>query len=899
MSNNESHCGACTGTAVLTPKAPQNAPGLTRISYRSGEYHDFFSSMTARLSSSQFGALGTLTSRDSGDFTLALIDAWSASCDVLTFYNEMWLNEAYVNTAMETGSLHELATLIDYVPHPGAAATADLAFTIAAGEGIPEEITVPAGTKVQSTPGQDEKPVIYETLDDLSARAAWNAIRPKLTHSHPLMPTTTRIPLPGTNLNLKPGDAVYFVADNGTQVFATINAVTPVLADIANDPDAEDLTWLQVSTLASEPLVSPASGSVGTVTTVFADTLHEHIGKTLVAGDLANTLSDEALSEKAFFSPILAGSQEVRQVQVFRAKAAIFGHTAPPLDTLHYSLTGTSPVFTKSGSDVIVEDVTTGPYAGRTASTWADAGSLELMDEDSQHHVYLERAVTEIGKGSTVVLIDGDNWSRYSVNDTSDISAAFFSVTGKSSRLTLNSDAHFDTFTVRGTTVFGASEWLTITKPPIMDPLDETSTSLDLHGWYPGLEAGRKVILSGLAAGLGEEPVIATRIIQSVSHALTAEGGTTVTFSETLSAPYLPQSLRIAANVAHATQGESVVEVMGDGNATPHLSFTSKQAPQTFVPAKTATGVKPTMEIRVNKILWKQVPNFLNSSPTDRVYTLRIDESGYSHVSFGDGVLGAMPRKGQQNIRASYRKTLGLEGRVKAGQLNLLMSQPLGVEAVKNLLAAEGGANPESGDEMRISAPLSCRTLGRVVSLTDYADFARAFGGIAKATSQWLHSSKGPQVIVTVAAEDGVQVPEGSDLHNTLTDALIAAGDPFARFTLRSFRQTFFRLGVKLKVHPDYLSDDVKVRAEAMLREQLSFEARDFGQPVFASEIIALLHDVDGVDAVVIERLYTGTTPSRSDGIAASMAENLSGDVVGASILSLHPGALDYLETSL
>ncbi|KKD61723.1 hypothetical protein RN22_03645 [Grimontia sp. AD028] len=894
MANHESHCGACSGIEVLTPKAPQNTQGLSRIGYRSGGYHDFYASMTARLSSAKYGALGVLTSRDSGDFSLALIDAWAASCDVLTFYNEMWLNEAYVNTSMETGSLHEMAMLIDYAPHPGAAATADLAFTIAAGEGIPEEITVPAGTKVQSTPGQDEKPVIYETLEDLTARAAWNAMRPRLTAPHPLTASTTRIPLPGTNLNLKPGDAVFFVSDDEQQVFATINAVTPVLADIAKDPDAKDLTWLDVSPVGEGPLVTTHSGVTGTITTVFAAEVGGYVDKAINGKELRTVLMEEKTSEKAFFSALAAQSKTVRQVQVFRTKAAIFGHAAPPLDTLHYSLTGTSPVFKKSGSDVIVEDVVSGPYAGLEDAQWAD-GMLNVMDEDDSNHVYLERAVSEISKGSTVVLKDGRKWSRYNVTDTAETSASFFSVTGKSSRLTLNDDDHFNDLSIRGTTCFGASEWIDIADPPITEPMDENSISLELNSMFTA-EEGRKVILKGQADGFGEEPVVTTQIIQSITH---ENSTSTLTFSAPIGVAYLPQSLRIHANIADATQGESVAEVLGDGSATPHLAFTAKQTPQTFVPAATATGVKPTMEIRVNKILWKQVPHFLDASPTDRVYTLRIDENGYSHVAFGDGVMGAMPGKGQQNILASYRKTLGLEGRVKAGQLNLLMSQPLGLQGVNNLLDAEGGADPESFDEIRVSAPLSCRTLGRVVSLTDYADFSRAYGGIVKATSQWLHLSSGPQVVVTVAAEEGAQVPEGGDLHDALTEALVAAGDPFARFVLRSFRQTFFRLGIKIKVNENYLADDVISRAESQLRDALSFEARDFGQPVFASEVVALLHKVDGIDAVVVDRLYTENTPTRHDGIAAPVAEIISGEVVGATILSLHPEALDFMEASL
>ncbi|OEE67116.1 hypothetical protein A1OO_15275 [Enterovibrio norvegicus FF-33] len=913
-SQEQSHCGACNGTRVLTPQAPDNTAGLPRIGFRAGSHQDFYQSMVARLSSSQYGALGTLTTREGEDFTLALLEAWAASCDVLTFYNEMWLNEAYVRTAQLPQSLHEMAILIDYIPHPGAAASADLSFNIAAGAGIPERITVPAGTKIQSTPGQDETPVIYETLDDLLARAEWNAIRPKLTAPHPLTTSTTQLPFWGTNTKLKAGDGVYFIADDGTPVFAVVNAVNPVLANIAQDPDAKDLTWVTVSPIGTEPISEPASdpasepasepgfSASSSFSATVSGALAEKLDHTLGTSELVTVLADAELSEKAFFAPLEAASQSNKTVLVFRASAAIFGHAAPPLSSLHHSLTGMVPVYSVDGSDVVVESLEPGPYADKTAATWADAGTLSLM-RDGANHVYLERQIAEIANDSEVVIRDGDTWARYQVTDTAEVAASFFAVTGKSSRLALDRNEDFGEFSIRQTTIFGASELLTLADPPITAPLDADTVSVQLNGWFPGLEEGRKVILNGLAEGSGAMPVIATRIVQSVNHELTAGTGTSVTLTEPLGAAYFPQSLRIAANVAQATQGESVVEVLGDGAALPHASFTTRQAPQTFVPAATPTGVKPTLEIRVNQILWHPVANFLSTQPADRVYSMRVDEQGYSHVTFGDGVKGAMPGKGQQNIRASYRKTHGLMGRVKAGQLNLLMSQPLGVQAVNNLLDADGGADPEGRDAIKLSAPLSCRTLGRVVSLTDYADFSQGYGGIAKASAQWLHLSGGPQVVVTVAAEDGAQVPEGSALHSSLTEALTAAGDPFARFILRSYRQRFFKLGVRLQVHPDYLPDEVSVSAEAVLRAALSFDARRFGQPVFASEIIALLHDVAGIDAVVIERLYTGEIPTRHDGLAAANAEvmgsGVDAEVLGASVLSLHPGPLDYLEVSV
>lgn len=136
-------------------------------------------------------------------------------------------------------------------------------------------------------------------------------------------------------------------------------------------------------------------------------------------------LIKDAIAEKAFFSPFIEIASPERQVQVFRTSAAIFGHSAPPLSSLHHSLTGNVPVYTKNGDDVVVSDLEPGPYAGATEATWADEGTLTLMSA-GVNHVYLERAVSSIGKESVVVLRDGDSWFRYQVVDTNETSASFF-----------------------------------------------------------------------------------------------------------------------------------------------------------------------------------------------------------------------------------------------------------------------------------------------------------------------------------------------------------------------------------------------------------------------------------------------------------------------------------------
>src|SRR4051812_7879024 len=94
-------CGCCDGTTVQTPVEITNRPGLNALIYRVGTYSRFRDSMLARLSSSAYPALASLRTREDDDPTIALIDAWSAVSDILTFYQERIANEAYLRTARE------------------------------------------------------------------------------------------------------------------------------------------------------------------------------------------------------------------------------------------------------------------------------------------------------------------------------------------------------------------------------------------------------------------------------------------------------------------------------------------------------------------------------------------------------------------------------------------------------------------------------------------------------------------------------------------------------------------------------------------------------------------------------------------------------------------------------
>ena len=227
-----------------------------------------------------------------------------------------------------------------------------------------------------------------------------------------------------------------------------------------------------------------------------------------------------------------------------------------------------------------------------------------------------------------------------------------------------------------------------------------------------------------------DEVVSEIALLKSASDAVVSEGGrTSLKLSADLRNCYDRAALTINANVALATHGETVQEVLGPGDASrPYQSFVLKQAPLTYVSAATPSGSKSTLAVRVNDVLWHEVPTLYGAGPRERVYISRRSDDGHTTVEFGDGTTGARLPTGRDNVRAKYRKGVGLAGLIKAGQLSQLMSRPLGVKSAVNPEDATDAKDPDTLADTRRNAPLTVLTLDRTVSLLDYEDFARTFG---------------------------------------------------------------------------------------------------------------------------------------------------------------------------
>jgi predicted phage baseplate assembly protein len=279
-----------------------------------------------------------------------------------------------------------------------------------------------------------------------------------------------------------------------------------------------------------------------------------------------------------------------------------------------------------------------------------------------------------------------------------------------------------------------------------------------------------------------------------------------------------------------------------------------RQAPLTFTPTATPSGGVDTLKIWVNDVRWDEAPTLFGLGPRDRAFTAHMGPDGKFIVQFGDGTTGARPPSGDENISATYRVGLGTAGNVKSNQLHVLLTRPLGVRSVSNPRPVSGGADPEDAADARQNVPYLVLTLDRIVSLHDYEDFARAFGGVAKARADWLWDGSHGVIFVTVVNADGKQMDA-----DCLCAAIDTARDPAQLVRIGTKDALPFRIRARLVVDPHYLPEQVLNRSKTALGQAFSIKRRDFGQDVTESEVLGILQSVEGVVAADMEEPYPGS----------------------------------------
>lgn len=386
--------------------------------------------------------------------------------------------------------------------------------------------------------------------------------------------------------------------------------------------------------------------------------------------------------------------------------------------------------------------------------------------------------------------------------------------------------------------------------------------------------------------------------------------GTTVWLNAPLANVYDAATLSFSANVAPAVNGETPVlyEAVGSGDrSVPNQSFSLRQNPITVQPAKTGFEWDYNIQIRVlsslsrkplqlneqlvrrqaegQSVPWQRRATLTQSGPDDPHYVVNEEDSGTVTVTFGDGALGKRLPTGKENVIASYSVGSGPGGNVGAGSLTLLRNRPAGVRSVTNPVAATGGTPKESSEAMRMNAPLSVRSLGRIVSLGDYAGFARAWPGIAKAAARLIRlPDRSTRIHLTLAdtvdpaspAATG-NTPASGTAPATYADLLEAIKNCSATnypLQIDACVRREFKVEAQIRLAPGREWTVVSGAITDTLLDRYGFARRNIAEPVQATELIAAIQEIDGVEAVKLTAFYRrGWQPSISSMIPAAAAQ--------------------------
>jgi len=446
---------------------------------------------------------------------------------------------------------------------------------------------------------------------------------------------------------------------------------------------------------------------------------------------------------------------------------------------------------------------------------------------------------------------------------------ADFNLAAKVAQLTLSAPWRTGNETmlsdIRGVTVFAQSEALALAEEPIGDPIGKGSgqDEVVLDDLYDGLEEGRWAIVAGerTVQDVGLPGVKAAELVMlaGVAHRVIENlpGDTThtyVRFDKPLEYQYKRETVVIYGNVVKATHGDTRSETLGAGDGSKALqAFTLRQPPLTHVPSPTPAGAESTLKVYVNDVQWHEADALAGLGLRDRTFITKTDDDGKSTVVFGNGAQGARLPTGLDNVKAAYRNGIGAPGNVKAEQISLLVTRPLGAKDVINPLLASGGADRETRDQARTNAPLAVMALDRLVSVQDYQDFTRVFAGIGKASAARLPFAGAEYVHVTIAGAGDIPIERTSDLYRNLVRALRQYGDPHQPIRVDARELALLVISAKVRTLPDYLWEPVAIKIRAALYEAFSFEKRELGQDALLSEAIVAIQSVEGVQYVDVD----------------------------------------------
>jgi hypothetical protein len=276
-------------------------------------------------------------------------------------------------------------------------------------------------------------------------------------------------------------------------------------------------------------------------------------------------------------------------------------------------------------------------------------------------------------------------------------------------------------------------------------------------------------------------------------------------------------------------------------------------------------------------IKWTEVPEFFDSDSNSRHYRL---DRHTGDIEFGDGIHGRIPPAGGDNIVAfRYQAGGGAAGNVKAGEINTTVTAVAGVDSVINPVAAGGGSDAATNEEMLTIGPAQISHRDRAVTPDDFERLAleasrevrkvrclpnrNATGGheVGWTTVHIVPDSEEREPVPSLGLRRAVQryLAERADV--TVVDQKhIMIGPP--KYVPVIVEATIYAKSLDLVASAE---KKVKTGLETFLHPLNGGPGKqgwEFGRDLAASDLYALLEDIDEVDYVGSLQLFLGNSLS-------------------------------------
>lgn len=291
----------------------------------------------------------------------------------------------------------------------------------------------------------------------------------------------------------------------------------------------------------------------------------------------------------------------------------------------------------------------------------------------------------------------------------------------------------------------------------------------------------------------------------------------------------------------------------------------NSDAPAALVCAENLTGALPAISLDGES--WQPKRDLLASDAFAKEFVVEVDDDGVATLRFGDDEHGLRPETGE-TFTATYRVGNGRAGNIGRDSLAHIVTAELAVIGVRNPLAARGGTDAETIEEVRQNAPSAFRVQERAVTPADYAEVAKRHAGIqdAAATFRWTGSWR--TVFLTIDRIGGLEVDADfkTEMRAHMERYRMAGHD----LEINGPLYVSLEIEMTICVKPDYFRGDVEAALLQIFSNRVLPDGTrglfhpdnfSFGQTFYLSPLYAAAMKVEGVGAVKITTFQRQAIP--------------------------------------